>query len=680
MAKKNSSIEPEVESRANRLLAENGVKCTDKNKSINNDIENALATALSKQGGKGGNKPDIQFLAEIGYKRLPVMIEAKGTKGKLLKVGADGTIEQVNEKKDGTLSFNTVNGYAVNGAVHYAKAIINYTKTWKDCLAVGINGYDDATGRHFEEAIYYVSEDNLNAPIFISKDMKLLYTQNWTKLFQMVENAKLSDEEREAIVRKAEENLEVKIKKMHQCIYDDEVLKTLLTTNEKLYLFCGLIMAGLKTKDVAPLEESDFKGNKKEDKNDGTVITDQIKVFLSEKKCSADKVDMICGLLNSVFTKKKLWMPTNGESILKKLFREVHDEIIPCFEGNLHLDFTGKILNSLNDWVSIDNDAENDVVLTPRYVTKLMAKLARTGRDSFVWDKAMGSAGFLISAMDIMIKDAKDNIIDAKELADKIKHIKEQQLLGIEILGNIYILAVLNMILMGDGSSNILNGNSHDKEFTLDNLSKDFEDGFPASVFLLNPPYSADGKGFNFVEEALSQMTRGYAAILIQDSAGNGQGLPYTKRILENNTLEASIRMPSGLFGNKATVNVYIFVFKVHRAHEEDDMVTFIDFSEDGYSRQNRKKSSQEVNLRNTDHAIERYAEVEAIVLGKKPQTNYYTTENGLVVRDSISLNGDDWLFTQHQKVDSKPIESDFKNTVAEYFSWKISQFMKGSV
>ena len=221
---------------------------------------------------------------------------------------------------------------------------------------------------------------------------------------------------------------------------------------------------------------------------------------------------------------------------------------------------------------------------------------------------------------------------------------------------------------------------SDDKEFTLENLSKDFEEGFPASVFLLNPPYSAEGKGFNFVEEALSQMTRGYAAILIQDSAGKGQGLPYTKRILEKNTLEASIKMPSGLFGNKATVNVYIFVFKVNRPHEEDDMVTFIDFSEDGYSRQNRKKSSQEVNLRNTDHAIERYAEVEAIVLGKKPQTSYYTEENGLVVRDSITLNGDDWLFTQHQAVDSKPVESDFRNTVAEYFSWKISQFMKGSV
>ena len=81
-----------------------------------------------------------------------------------------------------------------------------------------------------------------------------------------------------------------------------------------------------------------------------------------------------------------------------------------------------------------------------------MAKLARTNMDSFVWDRAMGSAGFLVSAMDIMIKDAQAKIHDQKELEKKITNIKEHQLLGVEILGNIYILAVLNMILMGDAS------------------------------------------------------------------------------------------------------------------------------------------------------------------------------------------------------------------------------------
>lgn len=295
--------------------------------------------------------------------------------------------------------------------------------------------------------------------------------------------------------------------------------------------------------------------------------------------------------------------------------------------------------------------------------------ISEKNMDSFVWDRAMGSAGFLVSAMDIMIKDAQAKIHDQKELEKKITNIKEHQLLGVEILGNIYILAVLNMILMGDGSSNIYNGDGHDYN---NETGK-----FPATVFLLNPPYSADGKGFNFVQEALEKMTSGYACILIQENAGSGNGLPYTKKILEKNTLCASVHM-SDIFCGKSSVQTAIYVFQVARPHEVDDMVIFIDFSNDGYARQNRKKSSQEVNLRDADHAAERYAEVEAIVLGKKPRTQYYTEENGLVIRDTVSLNGNDWTFAQHKVIDTMPTEEDFRKTVADYLAWKVSQAIKG--
>ena len=45
-------------------------------------------------------------------------------------------------------------------------------------------------------------------------------------------------------------------------------------------------------------------------------------------------------------------------------------------------------------------------------------------------------------------------------------------------------------------------------------------------IFLLNPPYSADGKGFIFAEKALAKMTHGgRAAVLIQENAGSGKGL-----------------------------------------------------------------------------------------------------------------------------------------------------------
>lgn len=57
------------------------------------------------------------------------------------------------------------------------------------------------------------------------------------------------------------------------------------------------------------------------------------------------------------------------------------------------------------------------------------------------------------------------------------------QLLGIEKLADIYMLAVLNMILMKDGSSNIIHGDS------LTEFEGNYEQGeyngkpFPANVF-----------------------------------------------------------------------------------------------------------------------------------------------------------------------------------------------------
>lgn len=675
------SIEEKVEEIFKKQLDRFGINHFTKTESINSSIDDALKNSVSKSGGKGNNYPDIKVLIETSkMRRIPVMIEAKGTEGKLVKFTKSGEIELItkwtSDSKDGAKNlhkagddnYTTIQQYAVNGAVHYANAILD-GKGYTEVIAIGVNGYLNADGSiHGELEAYYVSEKNSRIPkkMGLYNDLSFLKKSNVDKLVDELDKLVLSEKEREELSKKVEATLEEKIKSIHQSLYDNEKFKNYLSTNEKLYLFTGLIMSGLSTEGVAPIVMSDFKGNDDKEDNDSTVITKRIRAFLKKRKCSDDKIKMIAGLLTPVLEKEALWKPEYGESAIKELYRQVKDDIIPCLESNLHLDFTGKIFNSLNDWVSIENDQPNDVVLTPRYVTSFMARLARTNKDSFVWDKAMGSAGFLVAAMDIMIKDAQEKITDKDEYEKKIKNIKENQLLGIEILGNIYILAVLNMILMGDGSSNMINGDSFK-----------YDGKFPATVFLLNPPYSAAGKGFNFVEKALNQMTKGYACILIQENAGSGFGLPYTKNILEKNTLLSSIHMAYDLFCGKSTVQTAIYVFQVARPHEEDDIVTFVDFSNDGYSRQNRKKSSQEVNLRNKDHAIERYAEVEAIVLGKKPKTSFYTGKNGLVIKDTISLNGEDWTFAQHKMANARPNELDFQKTLRDYLAWKVSSIVK---
>jgi hypothetical protein len=75
-------------------------------------------------------------------------------------------------------------------------------------------------------------------------------------------------------------------------------------------------------------------------------------------------------------------------------------------------------------------------------------KLARVNKDSFVRDFATGSAGLLVSAMNEMLNDAKNNITSPNELLQKEIRIKAEQLLGLEVLSSVYMLAILNMIMM----------------------------------------------------------------------------------------------------------------------------------------------------------------------------------------------------------------------------------------
>lgn len=310
-------------------------------------------------------------------------------------------------------------------------------------------------------------------------------------------------------------------------------------------------------------------------------------------------------------------------------------------------------------------------MLTPSYVATLLARLARVNKDSYVWDFATGSAGLLVASMNEMLIDAKEKIKSPDAFALKSAEIKANQLLGLEILSEVYMLAILNMILMGDGSSNILNKDSlkeFDGHYGFDKTDKKF----PADAFVLNPPYSAPGNGMVFVEKALSMMSKGYAAIIIQNSAGSGKATEYNKKILKHSTLLASIKMPIDLFIGKSSVQTNIYVFRVGEAHQKDDTVKFIDFSFDGYTRTNRKKAS--CNLRDTDHAKERYAELVDLVRFGNGKLHYYT-EKEYYEGNIDPENGADW--NQTVPVDTKPTLDDFKKTVRDYLAWEVSSIIK---
>ena len=134
--------------------------------------------------------------------------------------------------------------------------------------------------------------------------------------------------------------------------------------------------------------------------------------------------------------------------------------------------------------------------------------------------------------------------------------------------------------------------------------------------------------------------------------------------------------MPTDIFIGKASVDLNIYVFKIDQPHLRDEIVKFIDFSNDGYSRTSRKKSKAALNLRDTNRAKERYEELVNIVRFGKSKLSIFTEKEyyeGTIDPES----GADW--NQSAPIDTKPTLADFRKTVSDYLAWEVSSLLKNN-
>ena len=664
------SVEPNIADLANGWMKSYKLDYKLEQESLNTEIDQALNDYASKSGGAGGNRPDAKLLLQdknlVNY---PVLIEYKGYKDKLVKLDAEGKV--ANKTAKNLPDYKTINSYAVNGAVHYANALLHYT-SYTGIIAIGMTGYKDDTGTlQYEIGVYYVSKSNfgIGQKVDDYTDFSFLKKGNFDKFIEKVKQLQLTAEEIEKLRERREQEINASLVKLNNDIYQNEKG---LSERDRVYLVAASIIATLGVPGkVAALEKAELKSSNEEGNRDGDIILRKIKAFLNEKELPQEKRDLIVRTLQNTLTTDNINKIENGETQLKRVFTKIIDDLGIYYKIGLSTDFTGKLFNEMYSWLGFSQDKLNDVVLTPSYVATLLARLARVNMDSYVWDFATGSAGLLVAAMNEMLIDAKDKIKSPDKLALKSAEIKANQLLGLEILSEVYMLAILNMILMGDGSSNIINKDSL-KEFNGNYGFGKTDKKFPANAFVLNPPYSAPSNGMVFVEKALSMMEKGYAAIIIQNSAGSGKATEYNKRILQHSTLLASIRMPIDLFIGKSSVQTNIYVFRVGEAHQKDDVVKFIDFSNDGYTRTDRKKSSS--NLKDTDHAKERYQEIVDLVRFGKSKLNLFSEKEyyeGNIDPD----NGADW--NQTAPIDKKPTIDDFEKTIKDYLAFELSNLIK---
>ena len=299
MAKSVQSVEPKIAELANGWLKSYGLDYKLEQESLNYEIDNALSEYFSKGGGNGGNRPDAKILLENNFKKYPVLIEYKGYKDKLVKLDAEGNVE--NKNKDNKPHYNNIKNFAVNGAVHYANAILHYTN-YTEIIAIGMTGYKDETEKlQYEIGVYYVSTKNLGIGQEVRKytDFSFLKKENLPQFFEEIENLSITEQEFEKLKFTRELEIGTSLIKLNNDIYKSEQG---LSEQDRLYLVVATIMATLGNN---PLEKKDLISSEAKGNTDGEILMRKIEEFLSERKLPYNKKQVIIRTLQNTVKSQK---------------------------------------------------------------------------------------------------------------------------------------------------------------------------------------------------------------------------------------------------------------------------------------------------------------------------------------------------------------------------------------
>lgn len=615
-----------------------------------------LKDAGEKEKGKSW-KPDF----ELEKFDIPVIIESKIGLNKLYAGKPDSLKRDIKSEQN----------YAVNGAIHYAQCAI-MSKKYSEAIAIGIAG--DNT-ENVSILVYYVYGSTDDTYKLMKKYTTLDFLESKKAFAEFYKEATLTENEKHQILIDSRAKLQQYSKKLNKLMHNHSI-----TAPQRVLYVSGMLLAMQDLKDFKKgLVPEDLKGINLDKQRDGDIIVNHIENFLKLKEIPLDKVNLMMSSFKEINKDSDRDVPlklddlvdiylSKPASVNKQIFTFIYINIFLSIDSmSGHLDIMGEMYSEFLKY-ALGDGKEIGIVLTPPYVTKMMARILGVDKDSKVMDLATGSAGFLISSMQLMIEDA-EKIYGKKttKAINKIDDIKKHQLLGVELNAEMFTLASTNMILRGDGSSNIRKGSSF-------NEPHEIYEEFRANKLLLNPPFSFEENGMPFIRFGLENMQiGGKAAIIIQDSAGSGKAVKSCKSILSHNQLLASIKMPVDLFIPMAGVQTSIYVIEhTGKEHDYSKQVMFVDFRNDGYKRTNRC-------LVEKDNPMQRYNDIVEILkngLTAKVSKELWNIPTQ-VIMDFITPNGDDWNYDKHQTVDTKPTLEDFKKTVGNYLAWEVSSLLK---
>ncbi len=605
------------------------------------EIAEALKTASKRGTGKEGYPEYIGVV-----KDYIIVIEDK----------ADLSMH---EKRDGSiLSLETkaVTDYAKNGALFYAQHLIKNT-TYKKVLAFGVSGNEK---RHkispifVDETEYYRELPDVESFIsFNDTNIGEYYIR------EVLQEQTDTEKETAEILRDAA--------MLHEDLRNYGNLKDI----DKPLVVSGILLA---------LNESEHKNfsidtlNGDKLKTDGQKIYEAIEANLKRVKVAPDvKRDKILSQFSIIKDTTVLneINPTLKKTPLRYYTDFLYKHIYKCIKYTYSAeDYLGRFYGEFMSYSGGDGQTLG-IVLTPKHITELFCDLVDIKPDDIVLDPCCGTAGFLIAAMHNMFKQvvAEKGLKTKKEIEEDpvITNIRKEQLHGFELQSYMFTIATTNMILRGDGKSNLINA-----DFLAQEADKVQLKG--ATVGMMNPPYSQGSKKnpnlyeICFTEHLLDSLADGArCAVIVPQSSMTGKTTEeqnVKENILKHHTLEGVITLNKDTFYGVGVMPC-IAIFTAHKPHSKNKICKFINFEDDGW------KVFPHLGLLETESAKDKKQHLLDVWFNRVKADTEFCVESTVEATD-------EWLHSFYYFNDEVPSDADFEKTIGDYLSFEFSMIMQG--
>lgn len=559
---------------------------------------------------KKGNKGYPEFI--ISFKRYPnflIIVECKSDVNK-----------HESKKRDKPVD------YAIDGILHYMNCIIEKNKDF-DILGIAISG---------------TNEDELKVSNFLYKNSNNITELTDKELLSFNSYFKLYDLESFSIDL---QNLKIIEKAIE---YNNLLEKYSIPSTERATFVSAILLAlhnngfrdGYKNySSVKELTDYIIQSCKNYLKEDNRIDEERRESIIREYKTIKNHRITNSELLQNRQTKK-----TEPNTLVKDFIYDVKKHIYPLINyNNKGFDILGKFYSEFIKYAG--SDSKSGLVLTPLHITDLFCDLVDLNQDDVVYDCCCGTGGFLVSAMKRMIYLAGNN-------QENIKNIRLNQLIGTEVRTDMFAYACSNMMMRGDGKSNIYNKDCFDEAHI--KLVKSLN----PTVAMLNPPYSvgADGQ-LDFILNAMECLEKGDRCVaIVQMSCAltkDNKVIEKHRQLLKKHSLEAVISTPDDLFYPSSGVATCIMVFRAHEIHNKPTWFGY--WKDDGFQ---KDKKRGRIDLGG-------YQQKRELLLN-----NYRFYEKvGFSIIKNVNYN-DEWCCEAYMDVDFTNVpKKDFIDTMREYLS-----------